>query len=250
VVATCVPRGKPLWSREARIGDYGGALDKEDSRTEGSSSYAWGVYRELRAMRGSAYSQTRTSLVHVENLAIARFFCGILRAAERLKCNALPGRASDSLDDWATVLAIPKLGGEEDWELRTRCAARYKIIGTPTRAAVETAVRELLGSAFSSIVYTEGTLLSAPPDMTYWPAGEAGPAEYDLGGGTWMSRRAHVLVYVERDNSLTTDAFDYLVQFQLMDLLRVILPAHATYDWALEGTGFYLDVSRLDYDAL
>lgn len=250
MVATCVPRGLPLWSRDARIGDYGGSLDKEDSRTEGVSPYAWGIYRELRAMRGSAYTQSRTSLVHVEHLAIARFFCGILRAAERLRCNALPGSASDALSDWATVQAIPMLGGEEDWELRARCAARFKIVGTPTRAAVETAVRALLGPAFSSIVYTEGAALSAPPDMTYWPAGEPGPEEHDLGGETWMSRRAHVVVFVARDSGLSTEDFDYLVQFQLMDLLRVILPAHSTYDWVLIGYGFYIDASLLGYDAL
>jgi hypothetical protein len=201
-------------------------------------------------MRGSAYTQSATSLVHVENLAIARFFCGIFRAAERLKCNALPGHASDSLPEWGTVLAVPQLGDEDDWQLRTRLATRFKLFGTPTRASVETAVRDLLGAAFSSIVYSEGCLLSTPPDMTYWPAGEVGPEEYDLGGGTWMSRRAHVLVYVTEDLGITTEAFQYLCQYQLMDLLRVMLPAHATYDWALAGSGFYIDESLLGYDAL
>jgi hypothetical protein len=251
-MVTVVPPGKPVWSRQARIGDYGGALDKRDCRTE-TIPYAWGVYRELRAMRGSAYTQSTTSLVHVENLAIARMFCGILRAAEKLESNSLPGTASDNLAEWATIEGVASYAGEAAWQLRLRAATRYRITGIPTRTVVEDALRQLMGSAFSSCLWSEGGLLSTPPSPTYWPGVNDGPLGLDLGGGTWMSRRAHLVVYVTRDFALNSQEFDNLVQFQMRDLLRYMLPAHATYDWAAVGDGsdgFYLNISLLSYDAL
>ncbi len=251
-MVTCIPAGKPPWTRQARIGDYGGALDKRDCRTE-TIPYAWGVYREMRAMRGSMYSKSTTSLVHVENLAIARMFCGILRASEKLETNSLPTTAVDNLLDWSKIQGVATYSGEESWQLRLRNAARYRIVGIPSRSVVEDNVRALLGSAFSSIVWSDGGLLSTPPVQTYWPGGEAGPPQLDLGGGPWMSRRAHVLVYVARNFALNSQEFDNLVQFQLRDLLKYTLPAHATFDWAAAATdasGFYIDVSLLGFDAL
>jgi hypothetical protein len=55
----------PNWQVDRiTVGRYGGDPDKRDTSTE-IIPYAWGVYMQLIASRGSAYSQSRDSLVQV-----------------------------------------------------------------------------------------------------------------------------------------------------------------------------------------
>src|SRR5687767_151807 len=147
--ATCTPSGLPAWSREAAIGDYAGSLDKRASSTEGIEPYAYGVYRELQAMRGSAYTTRTGTLVHVENLAIARMHAAVcLRAPEKIRANANPGRSDEKLDYWVEVLNVPVRDADQRWQIRERCAAHYKAAKGPTLSNVVEAVSALLGDAF------------------------------------------------------------------------------------------------------
>ena len=87
VVVSITLEGKPTWSRERRLGHYGGALDKKNCQAE-ETPYAWIWYRELKAQRSSAFSTESVGLVHVENLAIARSEAARTRAAEKIYTNA------------------------------------------------------------------------------------------------------------------------------------------------------------------
>src|ERR1041384_1219880 len=93
------PTGSPAWTREAAIGDYGGDPGKRACKTESVVPFAYQVYRELQAQRGSAYSaRTSGTLVHAENLALARLFAAIFfRHPEKLRANAVPSGSDERL---------------------------------------------------------------------------------------------------------------------------------------------------------
>lgn len=250
--ATCVPFGLPVWSREAAIGDYDGHPDKRASTTEGDVPYAYSVYQELRAMRGSAYTQKAGSLVHCENLAIARMHAAIcLRAPEKVRANATPGRSDEKLEYWVEVLKIPVSDRDQRWQIRARAAAHYKSANGPTLANVTTAVQDLLGDAFVEVIQTTGLTLSAPPTATFWPGINPGASAYDLGGGAWFSERGRLLISVQQPPGMSQDEFLQLMNVQLFALLDPMLPCWATWDWAiLDDTDFLLDISAMDLDGL
>src|SRR5687767_14624030 len=189
--ATCVPSGLPAWSREGAVGDYGGSLDKRASTTEAIEPYAYSVYRELQAMRGSAYTTKPGTLVHVENLAIARMHAAVcLRAPEKIRANANPGRSDEKLDYWVEVLNVPVRDQDQRWQIRERLAAHYKAAKGPTVESIVESVQALLGDAFVEIIQVTGAALGTPPTQTFWPGVNDGPPAYDLGGGAWLSERA------------------------------------------------------------
>lgn len=245
----CNPTGSPAWTRLANIGDYGGALDKRDSETEGNLPYAFQVYLELRSMRGSAYAKNTTDLVHVENLSLARTIATVgFRVPEKMRANALPARSGERLSYWAKVLGIPIRVGDQSWQIRQRCAAHYKAATGPTIDTVTTVVSELLGSAFVAVHMFTGSSLSVPPTITYWPGVNPGPASYSLGGGAWLSERCHLFVETTKPAGMSDAEYHDLLDVQLFQLLDRILPAWATFDY---GTlGFILDVSQLDITAM
>jgi hypothetical protein len=242
------PAGKPAWSREAAIGDYGGSLDKRDSDTEGTVPYAWFCYRELIAIRGSAYSgQLGGTLVHCENLALARVLAHRnFRCPEKFAANSLPGSADEGLDYWVKVLAVPSKPTDQKWELRKRAAAHYKAATGTTISAIRTALQDLLGDIFVDATFNEGTDLATPPTITYWPGVNPGDSGYSLGGGTWASERSHLYVEVQQPAGASTADLDQLINVQAFQLLDRMLPAYVTFSVALGG-GFALDIDQLDY---
>lgn len=249
-MGTCTPTGYPAWSRIANIGDYGGSPDKRASETEGDTTYAYAVYRELQAQRGSAYTKATGTLVHVEHIALARTLAAtFFQLPEKLRANATPGRSDERLEYWATVLGIP-FNGRQRWQVRQECAAHYIAAKGPTRANVRDAVSTLLGDAFVELYTTEGTTLSSPPDPTYWPGVNPGTATYDLGGGTWRSVRGTLFVQVQQPSGMTDGDFDNLINVQMFQLLDRILPAWASFAWGTTSDGFYLEDSELSFAAL
>lgn len=249
-MVTAVPTGKPSWSRETNIGDYGGSSDKTDSVTEGTTPYAYSVYREIIAMKGSAYSSLTGTLVHCQNLAKARLLgFTSFRMPEMLRSNALPGSSDDGLDYWVKVLAVPAKASDQKWQLRQRCAAHYKAVTSITLDDIETALADLLGGVFVNASFQAGASLAAPPTLTYWPGVNVGPATYSLGRGCWASERSHLYVEVTRPSSMPAGEFDQLVNVQMYQLLDRQLPAFCTFGWAT-GTGFLLDISQLDFVGL
>lgn len=249
----CKPTGRPAWSRDASIGDYGGAPDKRDSETEGRVTYALAVYRELQSQRGSAYSKsTSGTVVHVENLSLARTLSTVwFRAPEKLRANATPARADERLDYWATVLGITWHESDPKWLVRQKCAAHYVATKGNTPEGVEQAVSELLGDAFVSIITYVGTDLDNPPTPTNWPGVDPGASTYDLGGGTWLSRRCRLLVNVTQPGSMSDSAFLRLMNVDLMQLLDRLLPCWATFGWSRNDSyGFRVGISRIGIDGV
>jgi hypothetical protein len=221
-----IRKGNPCWSREAEIGDVGGDLNKEDSKTEGQEPYAAMVLRELRAMRGSLYSKKFGTYVHAENLARARFYAAVYwRTPEKFRANLTPSRSDERLPYWVNLLAIPVQAGDSKNTIRARAAAHYRAANGPTDPGIRDALTELLGDAFVGVVYTRGTDLDTPPATTYWPGINPGPASHDLGNGTWTSSRATIEVQVQRPSGMTPAAFNNLINVQLFQLLDRMLRA-------------------------
>lgn len=249
--ATCVPHGLPPWSRQASIGDCDGHPDKRACSTEAYVPYAYSVYQELRAMRGSAYTQKPGTLVHVENLAMARMHAAVcLRAPEKIRANATPGRSDEKLEYWVDVLGVPVRDIDQRWQIRERCAAHYRAATGPTYERVVEAVSDLLGDAFVEIIQTTGSNLATPPTQTFWPGVNPGPAAYDLGGGAWLTERARIVVVVQQPSGITDEDFLQLMNVQLFELLDRLLPCWAEWLWVVGSDGFFLDISSLDLEGL
>jgi len=247
---TTTPTGRSAISAFADVGDYGGAPDKRDSETEGSTPYAWLWYQELQALRGSAYSTAAGALVNVENLALGRLFGWVWsRLPEALWCNSTPLRSDARLGYWASVLGIRQRDGEQPYETRRKCAAKYRLTTGPTEANVDAAIEELMGSRFVSTIKSVGADLATPPAITYWPTINPGPAAYDLGAGCWASERAHLGVLLVKPEDAELSTFLQLANVDLFDLLDGLLPCWATFDWATSD-GFLLDISQLDFDGI
>jgi hypothetical protein len=235
--------------KDRQIGDYDGATDKEDSKTEGSDTYAHLWLQELRNMRGSAYSQDPTSLVDAENLCIARRMAGVSRAAEKLETNSLPGTSDEKLESWATLLDIPFRADDQRWQVRQKCEAKLRAVPDATASTVDDSVRELLGSSLIQINRSYGTALSSPPTLTYWPGVNPGVSTYSLGGGAWFSERCHYWVEVEAPSASELIDFNRLMNVDYYQLGDIRLPAWATFAWATSD-GFLLDISQLDFNGL
>lgn len=243
--------GRPTWSRARKIGHYGGAPDKRDSNTEGDRPYAWRWYRELQAMRGSAYTRETGTLVHAENLAMARAEAGRTRAAEKLAANQLAVTSDEKLETHVKVLRVPVFPGDTRQDIRLRCAAKDQAAKGNDRMQVDAVIRALLGDALVKIWRQEGTDYGTPPTQTFWPGVNPGPSAYDLGGGCWLSERANLVIEVVQPHGMGLGEFLELVNVHLFQLLTWLLPAHMTFNWALEvSTGFVLDTSQLDFGAV
>jgi hypothetical protein len=252
VTTTATPLGRPSWSRTASIEDYGGSLTKHDSETEGEISYAVMCFLEWRDnLRGSAYTKEEGTLVHVENVALGRFFGCMMRWADRLRNNRQPSLASDSLADWVKILAVPTRPSDTDTEIRAACAAKARGRLGPTRQVVDDSFAELLGDLFIQVWRIDGPDIATPPDLTYWPGVNPGPASYDLGGGAWLSERCHLVIEVTGPQEMQLSEYYYLLNGKLLDLARRILPAYVTCDWAVNvAGGFELDIDDLDFGSL
>jgi hypothetical protein len=230
------------------IGDYGGDLEKEDSDTEGRAPYAAYILRELQEQRGTAYTTTPGRLVDVENVALARFLAATgPRTAEKLRANATPARSDERLPYWQQFLAVPSKPGEPKWRLRQKVAAHYRSSEGPTRNAVVAELQAVLGDVYVDATWEEGATLSAPPSPTYWPTINPGPDD-GLGGGTWLSTRAHLFVEVTIPAGMTTGEFLTIVNVDMQTALDRTLPAWATFDWALGSDGFLVSADETDPD--
>lgn len=264
--------GLPCWSRERTIGHYGGALDKHDSRTEGRVPYAWVFYLEYRAARGSAYAGwdgQKASLVHAENLAFARSQAARWRCADKLRNNAVPLTSAEALEGWMDRLGVERYDEDTRQDMRLRCAAKYGASAGNTRRMVDDAIIRLIGQAdqttlrggcFVRCWRQEGTDLANPPNRTYWPVINPGPAGFNLGGGTWFSDRSRLTVEVTPNGMLTVlpngtttpnEKFLKLMNTHLFRLLDRMLPVWAEFDWAIGlSDGFLLDLDQMDYSGM
>lgn len=247
-------RGRPSWSRVAAIGDYDGATDKIASSTEGEVPYAWQWYQDYTAMLGSGFSQARAGIVHARKLALARSEAARSRAAERFLANCIPETSDELLPQWAQILRI-STAGQPSWLVRQKCAAKFAAVRGSSAVDVDATLTELLGSAYIQSIRLNTDPLSTPPDPTFWPGVNNGPSVYSLGGGTWFSKRAQLVVQLTRPSQADLGQFLRLVNVDLFAVLDDLLPATATFTWTIfdkasVSAGFLLDVSRLDLTGL
>jgi hypothetical protein len=243
-----LPHGQPAWTRVAAIGDYDGALDKEDCRTE-TVPHAWSWYQDYTSMLGTAFTTSRTSLVHCKKLALARHEAAKTRAVERTICNARPDTADELLGTWATILAVPSYPDDERWQVRLRCAARLQAPFGPNPQQVDESLRKLLGDIYVQTHRVRGTSLANPPTHTYWSENPRAPG-LSLGGGTWMSERARLAVEVQRTPGADLSTFLRTVNVAMFQHLDRILPATMSFGWTEGADGFLLDISHLDLEGL
>ena len=256
---TVDPPGLPTWSRDRRIGHYGGATDKQNSDTEGVTPYAWGWYKTMVASRPSLYSRQPAGLVHARNVALARIMAGATRASEKLRTNSLPTTAAEAIGRWVIITATPRRHGDTLHDLRQRCAANYQAARGNSDQLVDEVIAKLLGDSYVRSWRQTGpalgdgnTDLSNPPTQTFWPDANPGPPSYDLGGGTWLSERAHLVVETQQLDGQTQRDFLELMNVDLFGLLDQILPSYATFNWAIgiSDGGFFLDISEMDFTGM
>ncbi len=219
------------WIPLPQIGTYDGDPQKENSLTEGDASYASQVYQEIQGMRGSAFTKKPGTFVHCENLALARFWGYFsFRLPEKLRANSVPARSDERLPYWANVLEVGTRPGEEQWSLRQRCALSYQVALGPTFDTVNTAVSKLLGDTLVQLSFADEVPLTDDPLGTFWGRNPGFPLN-NIGGGTWMSRRATLNVQVQWLPTMTFPEFRELVDVQLWGLLDTLLPAWMTWTW-------------------
>lgn len=245
------------WGPESRIGDHDGAPDKLDCSSE-TEPYAWLWYQEYEAMLGDAFTRNRTGMVHAKKLMLARFEAGKTRAWERARANSLPNTADDCLNDWVTTLGVPVRDSDQKWQIRQRCAAKFQGAIGPTQENVDESLSKLLGPLFIETQHVIGPDLDNPPPLTYWPGINPGAPSSSLGGGTWSSERAHIVVIVAKPPPSQLGEFLYQTNVVLFQQLDRLLPAKCTFNWTTSIQGFLLDgkphtdgsISQLDFDGL
>ncbi len=224
------------WGPFATVDFYDGDPNKHDNETENPVPIAAQIYRDLQQQRGSAFSSSPTSLVHAENAAIARQRMFVdYRLPEKLRNNSTPLRADDGLEYWSEFLAIPARPRESRFSLRRRCSLQYRSTDGCTYDAFRSAVKDLLGEAFVDVILQQDDGLETPGENTYWPVINDGPATYDIGGGSWISERAHIIIGATQPSGMPSGEFNQLMNVELFQLVDQILPAWTTAQWRTDG---------------
>lgn len=238
------------WTAQKWAGDYGAEPTKKAAKKENDAPYAWVWLQEMQVVRGDAFSTASDSPTQWENIAIARIYAYLQSIAERHAACQLPMQADQNLGRWATIMNIGTTD-DRDWQVRRKCAAKFALTTTgASETSMNAAASLLFGSNFTSITWGEGTI-DAPPPNTFWPGGTAGPGDYDLGGGPWLSSRYSFVVALNTANDAETVRVRNLALRDFDEMLRAALPPVTTWAYQFNsGSGFTLDFSRMDYEAL
>jgi hypothetical protein len=239
------------YGHNRNIGDYGGDLNKTDNTSEAFIPYAAQWYREIHAVRGSAYSTKPYTIVDAENVALSRYMGAVFsRTPEKYSANANPSHSSERLDYWADVLGVTRENDDPDWVIRNRCAAHLKAYPGATIDNVTSSVSALLGEAFVDIHTYYGTDLDNPPVPTFWPGGASDGGTLSIGGYTWLSRRSHIRISVVEPPGMTRTEFLNLMNDQLYQLLDRMLPAWVTWNWSVGDDGFIIGTDQIGIDSI
>ena len=232
------------------IGDYGGDLDKQDSKTEGRSTYAYQWYRALKYAEGSAYSTSDTSVRSWEIKAHARALGTSQRISELLAVGSAPGNADLLLDRHALTLAV-QTANVPRWKIRRDCEIRFSDYNEPDSAYIAAGVAEILGPAFNSIQTPNIGDLTTWPPATYQTGYVNGDAIYDISGnGMFSTSRSTICIVVNRGVYTDAEITDLMSRDVYVWLLNN-LPATKSFYWtATAPGGFTLGVSTLGVDSL
>ncbi len=218
------------------------------------------IVKSINAARGTAYaSDTSNSIVHIENVALARAIWGAWQDAQRLANQFDPLRMTDFLSRWETILEIIPLPGQTELDRRLVVAAKFKIFGDLANASgTQDIINTLLGNIFVSILY------NSSQDVDGYGYGKgAFPGGLDLtsvGGiklisGDWVSPVSLIMIRIHQPANMDLTTF-YTKAKSIFAILLDFLPAWCQFDYYnpgplaiannADGTGFFLDEVNLD----
>ncbi len=248
------------WGPRRSLGDYSGSTGRKDDTREHPVPYAAQIYEDLKQQRGSAYTQKAGTLVHAENLTIARTMSSAsFRLAEKYRNNAIgPAKSDEALPYWSRVLGLSQGPDEDKFKFRDRLAIHFKPSKGATYDNMVSEFSTLLGDAFVSITRNHDDEFESPPATTYWPVINPGPDTYDIGGGAWLSERAQVIINVQQPGGMSEGEFHQLVNVSLFRLVDTLLPAWCTAQWqnadslriVWDGAGITWDGTDVTWDNL
>ena len=233
------------------IGSYGGSLTKTDDTSENPTPYAALIYRDLQSQRGSAYTNKPDTLVHCENLAIARTLASeCFRLPDKLKNNASgPAKADEGLEYWTKSLGLGHRLGESLEALRARATLHRKPGVGATYDNLVDEVSTLLGDSFVGITLQFDDDFETPPTNTYWPVINPGPVSFDIGGGAWLTERSQIIIDVTQPAGTTDGEFSQLMNVDLFLLIDELIPIWCTAQWRDENSVLVAwDTSGLTWD--
>jgi len=195
------------------------------------------VFESLAAGRGDAYDQTVSSIVGLENMAIARAISFDLYGAnERLANSFLPTKAtvaSGMLPRWERVFGLNPAPTDTEVDRRNAVATAWaRLADDNVYQTIADQVQAAIGPIFVSIVHN-------PPAtaLVYWPGGTPNAL------APWYSTVLHILVvltqnvagYKNADGS--PNALFYATAGKIGDIMDKYLPAYVTWDTVLANSG-------------
>lgn len=222
-----------------------GGLEPFPKRFGGGESIHSAYLDVIKQSLGSAFTTNDASLVGARNIAISRMVGAMYMLAEKVRNNALPATASDSLLSWADRLGVPVRPGDSVTSIRNACIAKYKLPLGATRQNITDSVTTLLSGALLSITEFKGISLNSPTTRTFWAGINPGPDNFALDSrGAWISDRCHIVISIQQPANMAFDTMLYLINVQMFGLLDILLPAYCTWSWNLGPyVGFILGVS-------
>lgn len=204
------------------------------------------VFESIAAARGSAYDQTPTSTVGVENMAFARAITIDGYQRNQKLANEFDPRkctAAGLMPRWERIFGLAPLATDTEPTRRARLAAAWlRLVSGNWVQAVNDALAGALGALFVKL-----TFLTPSTALTYWPGGAT------LAGFPWYSTLCNVGVqltipvgYSNPDGS--PNARWWATTGGVGTALDPMLPAWVTFQWYITSIvqnpghiGFYLD---------
>jgi len=204
----------------------------------------------IRSALGDFLGKNDTTYSYSETVIIARLFASLQKISESLVSEAFPNTASDMLYNWAIRLGVPVNEDDDPDTIRALCNAKYRLNDGPTEFNLNATITEILGDRLEEIIYHYSTdgYLSPAPTFTYdsyinpytgYGTQFLTPDDYQV------SERAHITLSVNM-GTLTEEDFFRLISVQLRNILELLLPCWATWDWTIGTSGFILALDQTD----
>ena len=208
------------------------------------------VFESLAAARGSAYDQTTTSAVGIENMALARAVTFDGHSCVTKMANEFtPQRctAAGLLPRWELIFGTPPQIGDTEPTRRARVAAAWMRLAQGNW--VQAVIDQL--SAGLGPLYVGMYFLTPSTAATSWPGGSITP------GLPWYSTLLIVSVQLTIPPAYQTpgagpNAAWWAAASTVGSVLDPLIPAWCTWQfWVVSshgGAGFYLDEPDLDLE--
>lgn len=198
-------------------------------RYGGGESPVETIYNSLNQARGTAYDTSDESNVTAETYAHAVVLAAVWAGNRRVAHAWDPYRMTDLIPRWEVIFGVrPSINASDN--------ARRRVLQSKFRAlanqlTLQDAVSDLIGDCLVQIEYT-------PLALAYQRWQVNSPTD------DWISDTAHILIRVQYTSGQIDSDFLRLMA-QMDSMLRQMLPAYTTWDWAMyaeDGTdNFYLD---------